>query len=242
MFIDPSTRPDYHGEVSSKTEIADRFRRMDDLFTISLPETKEVSQETFYGLSENLPVKRCTQFKVTTSVRPEGIKGQTRRQVYRQEVGFSAAFFPPILVINFQVVQRCPVELRNDVIDGAREQEGWLLRCPAGPACGRASAWHLHPVKRKLVKAQAVMCRIVPQPPWATFAVFSSGCLKDKAPGSGVTEREREDRLASLVSCGSSHDNDMWPLHFFIHVVHRFKTLLVNNGEKYGYGNNDLSL
>jgi len=29
------------------------------------------------------------------------------------------------------------------------------------PACGRASALHLHPVKcRKLVKAQAVMCRI----------------------------------------------------------------------------------
>jgi len=98
------------------------------LTQISLPETKEVSQETFYGLPENLPVKRCTQFKVTTSVRPEGIKGQTRRQVYRQEVGFSAAFFPPILVINFQVVQRCPVELRNDVIDDAREQEGWLLR------------------------------------------------------------------------------------------------------------------
>lgn len=45
--------------------------------------TKEVSQETFYGLPENLPVKRCTQFKVATSVRPEGIKGQTRRQVYR---------------------------------------------------------------------------------------------------------------------------------------------------------------
>jgi len=42
---------------------------------------------------ENLPVKRCTQFKVATSVRPEGIKGQTRRQVYRREVGFSAAFF-----------------------------------------------------------------------------------------------------------------------------------------------------
>lgn len=96
--------------------------------------SKEVSQETFYGLLENLPVKRCTQFKVTTSVRPEGIKGQTRRQVYRQEVGFSAAFFPPILVINFQVVQRCPVELRNDVIDGAREQEGWLLRVRSQPS------------------------------------------------------------------------------------------------------------
>lgn len=104
------------------------------LTQISLSETKEVSQETFYGLPENLPVKRCTQFKVTTSVRPEGIKGQTRRQVYRQEVGFSAAFFPPILVINFQVVQRCPVELRNDVIDGAREQEGWLLRVCSQPS------------------------------------------------------------------------------------------------------------
>lgn len=104
------------------------------LTQISLSETKEVSQETFYGLPENLPVKRCTQFKVTTSVRPEGIKGQTRRQVYRQEVGFSAAFFPPILVINFQVVQRCPVELRNDVIDGAREQEGWLLRVRSQPS------------------------------------------------------------------------------------------------------------
>lgn len=97
--------------------------------------TKEVSQETFYpGLPENLPVKRCTQFKVATSVRPGGIKGQTRRQVYRQEVGFSAAFFPPILVINFQVVQRCPVELRNDVIDGTREQEGWLLRVRSQPS------------------------------------------------------------------------------------------------------------
>ncbi|KYM83869.1 hypothetical protein ALC53_05729 [Atta colombica] len=46
-----------------------------------------------------------------------------------------------ILVINFQVVQQRPVRL--------------------DPACGRASALHLHPVKcRKLVKAQAVMCRI----------------------------------------------------------------------------------
>jgi len=35
------------------------------------------------------------------------------------------------------------------------------LYCPTGPACGRASALHLHPVKRrKLVKAWAVMCRI----------------------------------------------------------------------------------
>ncbi|KYM99901.1 hypothetical protein ALC62_09522 [Cyphomyrmex costatus] len=47
----------------------------------------------------------------------------------------------PILVINFQVVQQRP--------------------CPTGPACGHASALHLHPVKcRKLVKARAVMCRI----------------------------------------------------------------------------------
>lgn len=48
------------------------------------------------------------QFKVAISIRPGGIKGQTRRQVYRQEVGLSAAFFPAILVINFQVVQRRP--------------------------------------------------------------------------------------------------------------------------------------
>lgn len=57
---------------------------------------------------ENLPVKRCTQFKVATSVRPGRIKGQTQKQVYRQEVEFSAAFFPPILAINFQVVRRRP--------------------------------------------------------------------------------------------------------------------------------------
>lgn len=35
------------------------------------------------------------------------------------------------------------------------------LYCPTGPCCGRASAPHLHPVKRrKLVKARAVICRI----------------------------------------------------------------------------------
>ncbi|KYN36718.1 hypothetical protein ALC56_08509, partial [Trachymyrmex septentrionalis] len=107
--------------------------------------TKGVSGNILSQALENLPVKQCTQFKVATSVRPEGIKGQTWRQVYRQEVGFSAAFF----------------ELRNDVIDGAREQEGWLLRVRLDPACGRASALHLHPVKcRKVVKARAVMCRI----------------------------------------------------------------------------------
>lgn len=39
MSIDPFTKPDYHGKVSSKTEIADRFRRMDDLFTVHLSNT-----------------------------------------------------------------------------------------------------------------------------------------------------------------------------------------------------------
>lgn len=39
VSINPSTRPDYHGKVSSKTEIADRFRRMDDLFTVHLSNT-----------------------------------------------------------------------------------------------------------------------------------------------------------------------------------------------------------
>lgn len=55
--------------------------------------TKGVSGNILSQVPENLPVKRRTQFKVAISVRPEGIKGQTRRQVYRQEVGFSAAFF-----------------------------------------------------------------------------------------------------------------------------------------------------
>lgn len=95
-------------------------------------------QETFYpGLPENLPVKRCTQFKVATSVRPGRIKGQTREASISpgSRVLRSAAFFsPPILVINFQVVQRRPAELRNDVIDGAREQEGWLLRIRSQPS------------------------------------------------------------------------------------------------------------
>lgn len=116
--------------ISQTTIVANEMRknflkhfRRDVPYADIVAGTKEVSQETLYGLPENLPVKRCTQFKVTTSVRPEGIKGQTRRQVYRQEVGFSAAFFSPILVINFQVVQRCPVELRNDVTDEVLENK-----------------------------------------------------------------------------------------------------------------------
>lgn len=60
---------------------------------LSLSLSKGVSGNILSQAPENLPVKRCTQFKVAIPVRPEGIKGQTRRQVYRQEVGFSAAFF-----------------------------------------------------------------------------------------------------------------------------------------------------
>jgi len=51
---------------------------------------KGVSGNILSRTPENLPVKRCTQFKVATSVRPGRIKGQTRRQGSR----ILRSFFP----------------------------------------------------------------------------------------------------------------------------------------------------